>query len=632
MPRFSFGNGRIGPTENNRKIEKKKDNTMDINQLSFDKFQHKKGHSTITVRSQVSEVPINDNTACNKDEIILSPPTRNLFTVKPHCSNGKHNQNVITPYTSQDVDSSTPSQHEAKNFIQNKGVAPDSSLQLTSLTRLMTSVHRQRRWRRKQDADKNSSTALTDSSSNCGGLFSSHQNPNHKPNTNSSKYNFKEQVGTTLDRNRDHCNLTAEFDQEGNSMLYSTSNTEDIISSSKNTMSKINSSNSSQIALNHTNRDCLKIVPDQGNSVCDNSSMISDILCVTEHTVENDKTIIETNYKHVDEQISSKYLVNHEEDLDKRKSIHKLNTKHDENENIPKEKEVKTNATHVDQSNYIRTQNDPNSKAVCDSSITVYSDISFCRACKYNRTIHSDNLKRKDRPISHHSLCPQHEEFESSGKKVELDLIIKGVQHGCSACKYNFEHGKPMANQVHDTKCPRIEKEYRRKKAETNKNSKREEKETESRSKIPKSQPKLEKTDIESEEQDKPRIVRVENNKFSMPFPSSWVPCENPWGSFDHENICDMIITSPLIKQDFTEDYCREKYSTNDSITDGEYRLIKITRDRLSLRVWGLNIRALEKNQSGPCIIESIDFLSPAHAAVRIRLDFFKLSTLFLKN
>ena len=109
----------------------------------------------------------------------------------------------------------------------------------------------------------------------------------------------------------------------------------------------------------------------------------------------------------------------------------------------------------------------------------------------------------------------------------------------------------------------------------------------------------------------------------------SWVASPNPWGSMHHhEN--DYVLFSPTTYRLLVEGqgflpprfvinpFCPNlDYHKSHKTPDNGFSLIRLTRDRLSLRSWGFTFRAHEFG--GACLIESIDFMSPAHAAVSFR-------------
>jgi hypothetical protein len=54
----------------------------------------------------------------------------------------------------------------------------------------------------------------------------------------------------------------------------------------------------------------------------------------------------------------------------------------------------------------------------------------------------------------HHHLCPKHQDFDSSGARDKLVIILAGVRDKCQACIYEFETGRKSSGK-HTNKCGR---------------------------------------------------------------------------------------------------------------------------------------------------------------------------------
>ena len=118
-----------------------------------------------------------------------------------------------------------------------------------------------------------------------------------------------------------------------------------------------------------------------------------------------------------------------------------------------------------------------------------------------------------------------------------------------------------------------------------------------------------------------------------IPRGSKWLPCGNPWGKVGHEDD-DVVIVSPFqsetmndillltnIHQEMPKRFVSNPLelgspyrATHCSPARGGYSVLRLRRDRSCLRPWGFTARLHEFG--GACLIDSIEPLSPAEAAV----------------
>ena len=64
---------------------------------------------------------------------------------------------------------------------------------------------------------------------------------------------------------------------------------------------------------------------------------------------------------------------------------------------------------------------------------------------------------------SHHILCSHHSNFESSGAREQLQLILAGVEAGCESCRQDYSTGGNPTSSRHHLDCPRYGRLGRRK-------------------------------------------------------------------------------------------------------------------------------------------------------------------------
>jgi hypothetical protein len=126
------------------------------------------------------------------------------------------------------------------------------------------------------------------------------------------------------------------------------------------------------------------------------------------------------------------------------------------------------------------------------------------------------------------------------------------------------------------------------------------------------------------------------NETIPVPRGSKWLPCPNPWGKIGHEE-GDFVIISPF-ESESTQDILSIFHqgpngsgipkrfivnpfdegspylATHRSPARGGYCVLRLLRDRTSLRPWGFTFRLHEFG--GACLIDSVEAMSPAEAAV----------------
>ena len=136
-------------------------------------------------------------------------------------------------------------------------------------------------------------------------------------------------------------------------------------------------------------------------------------------------------------------------------------------------------------------------------------------------------------------------------------------------------------------------------------------------------------------------IAEADRNRSEIPAPrgTKWLPCPNPWGKIGHEEE-DFVVISPFqsesagdmvatyhqgangsIPKRFVANPLEEGspyHETHRSPARGGYSVLRLTRDRMGLRPWGFTVRLHEFG--GACLVDSIEPLSPAEAAVSSNL------------
>lgn len=161
--------------------------------------------------------------------------------------------------------------------------------------------------------------------------------------------------------------------------------------------------------------------------------------------------------------------------------------------------------------------------------------------------------------------------------------------------------------------------------------------------------PPRRKKDITPQQRPPPRLTPLpswinefilESNRHNETVPaprgSKWIPCPNPWGKIGHLD-GDFVIISPFqsetahdilsifhqglngsgMPRRFVANPLEEVspyHATHRSPARGGYSVLRLQRDRTSLRPWGFTVRLHEFG--GACLVESVEPLSPAEAAV----------------
>ncbi len=138
------------------------------------------------------------------------------------------------------------------------------------------------------------------------------------------------------------------------------------------------------------------------------------------------------------------------------------------------------------------------------------------------------------------------------------------------------------------------------------------------------------------------KFTSESNRNSSVPAPrgSKWLPCPNPWGKIGHQD-GDFVIISPFqsesasdmlsifhqetnngcmsVPKRFVSNPLEEGspyHATHRSPARGGYSVLRLARDKMALRPWGFTVRLHEFG--GACLVDSIEPLSPAEAAVSI--------------
>ena len=130
------------------------------------------------------------------------------------------------------------------------------------------------------------------------------------------------------------------------------------------------------------------------------------------------------------------------------------------------------------------------------------------------------------------------------------------------------------------------------------------------------------------------------NNEIPAPRGTKWLSCPNPWGEIGHEE-GDFVVISPFQSESAADMVSVLHQGPNGSIPkrfvanpleDGSpyhdthrsparkgYSVLRLTRDRMGLRPWGFTVRLHEFG--GACLVDNIEPLSPAEAAVSYALS-----------
>lgn len=69
--------------------------------------------------------------------------------------------------------------------------------------------------------------------------------------------------------------------------------------------------------------------------------------------------------------------------------------------------------------------------------------VPFCKKC---------NTSNSNAPY-HHTLCPKHHEFDHSGAKEKMTVLLAGFRDGCLACSSHLTNGRKSPSLKHNDKC-----------------------------------------------------------------------------------------------------------------------------------------------------------------------------------
>lgn len=314
-----------------------------------------------------------------------------------------------------------------------------------------------------------------------------------------------------------------------------------------------------------------------------------------------------------------------------------------------------------------------------------YPTIPCCRKCNGKAGNHK----------SHHYLCPKHRDFDGSGAKDKLVIIIAGIRDGCQACKYEFEYGKKYDGS-HTAKCGRSDTSNVARTCSTNQGNKRQDrkileqkkltKKVNSNSKGEKKKEKLVpdlsgggKRNPQHKEESKKRKAperkglsmsnkshkshrtsrqREETKKTPEPVKcdirpplhltddfseSHWVSCPNPWGNRAHGD-GDFVLLSPdcyrVAYESQGHNPPRFVMNPFESENSQYYRTHKCPQEgyrvlQLTRDTLALRSWGFEFNChdfGGACLVTEVEPLSPAAAAVRIPHPLFHIYCKYLPS
>lgn len=250
---------------------------------------------------------------------------------------------------------------------------------------------------------------------------------------------------------------------------------------------------------------------------------------------------------------------------------------------------------------------------------TKYPVLPCCKKC---------NSKTSDAKF-HHYLCPKHSDFEGSGAKDKLVILLAGIRDKCEGCRYEYDTGKKFKGK-HNTKCFRLSRQSVKSKNNVSRNLT---KATATSKRDPKKEPKAIKvvpvtpivtnsiTQFSTRDQALPLFLTDDPKPI-------WVQCPNPWGDRAH-NDGDFVLMSPECyqlayetqgsnpKRFISDPFGNRKsqyFKTHKPPNEG-YRVLKLTRDKLALRSWGFEFSY--HDFGGACLVTEVEPFSPAEAAVR---------------
>jgi len=277
-----------------------------------------------------------------------------------------------------------------------------------------------------------------------------------------------------------------------------------------------------------------------------------------------------------------------------------------------------------------------------------FPNVPYCRKCKGIEGI-----------MFHHFLCPMHHEFDSTGAKEKLKILIAGVSYKCDACIEEYESGK-RSNTPHNSKCGRsrslkricMGNDEHKKKKRPMKISSLTEREGYTHASLP-NKLKCQTVGRKAETSNRKKTSKINSVASVTPVASMqgflnyykneeakapilltdacsvpiWTPCPNPWGDRSHTD-GDFVLVSP-------SDYARALeyqgprplrftmnpfefetspyYQTHKSSLEG-CSVLQLKRDCLALRSWGFTFSY--HDFGGACLVTEVEPLSPAEGAV----------------
>jgi hypothetical protein len=325
------------------------------------------------------------------------------------------------------------------------------------------------------------------------------------------------------------------------------------------------------------------------------------------------------------------------------------------------------------------------SESVDISSLNI-SELEINRAIREKKvfpTVPCCKFCAGDEKKKHHYLCSKHKNFQTSGAKDILIILLAGLRDKCNACAYEIKTGKKSRFMKHIDKCDRNSKKNGNDKkvdVQLNKTSSKQDMQNTPAGPLPQQKvhhskqieqsviPKLASTkrkqdgnlasSIPSQTQtnksvsmkitpareldpltsriDSPNNDTDDNNSLILGDASSedqWIPCANPWGSL---GFCDgdMIYNCPADYQyryqiygDNPKRFIDEPFSNGSTYRDTHIvkETVELRRDAMAQIDWGFEFSY--HDFGGACIITKVDPISPA-ADARIIGDPDQVSSL----
>lgn len=233
----------------------------------------------------------------------------------------------------------------------------------------------------------------------------------------------------------------------------------------------------------------------------------------------------------------------------------------------------------------------------------------------------------------HHYLCPKHHDFEDSGARDKLKLLLAGIRDKCESCQYEFQHGKKCLSKTHTSKCigstslnQNLEKtlQHRQKSVSVSHPNLDIKKQPKKDINVIHAAPVT--PNVDSDSRGSYIFKETKTLQLTNDVKPTWVSCPNPWGNFDYTD-GDFVLMSPAC-YDLAFTYRKSsphRFVSNPFEYGSEYfqthispqercRVLQLTRDRLALRSWGFEF--CYHDFGGACLVTNIEPLSPAEAAV----------------